>query len=286
MDLRLMTGLSLRLMSDGLLVACGTLALPTPKVRTIAELEPVLASRADCEVPIPLGGSHVDSRVYFMYRGVALPEHQELFGRHGLRYDITVLRPGYVAEVPSEAARECVKTYGHYHPREAGSDIAYPEVYEVLYGKAVFVLQTEDLRDVVLVRGESGDKILIPPGYGHVTVNVGTGWLVLGNLVSPNFDAIYEPYRRAGGAAVYLLRSLAAVDHAGRHVRVMANPSCGNMAPRWTSPRELGDLGLFRGRPLYTAFVQCPGDFEYLVRPSRHAGRLDVAAAALLRSAD
>jgi len=125
--------------------------------------------------------------LYYMFRGV------DIFDR--IRYDITAILPGTVG-------KEYIKTKGHYHPE------GYPEVYEVMNGKAFYLLQRsldfESVDDVILVEAGEGDIVVIPPYYGHVTVNRGEDILIMSNLVSTEFSSIYEPYERKKGAAYYI----------------------------------------------------------------------------------
>ncbi len=61
-------------------------------------------------------------------------------------------------------------------------------LYEVLEGLAHFLLQTNALDDVVLIEARKGDIIVIPPGYGHVTINPRLDeTLIMANLVSTAF---------------------------------------------------------------------------------------------------
>jgi len=131
--------------------------------------------------------------MYFMYRNV--------FKKDGMRFDITMIPPMVVAG-------ECAKTHGHYHPRSEDG-LAYPEVYQVLNGKAVFMLQKKNRNgsvDVSIVSAKARDVVLIPSGYGHVTVNSGDDTLVLANLVYDMFEPMYHEYDENRGAAYYYTR--------------------------------------------------------------------------------
>jgi len=55
----------------------------------------------------------------------------------------------------------------------------------------------------VLVKAGAGDVVVIPPGFGHVTINPGNADLVMANLVSTAFSSDYAPYAAMGGAACY-----------------------------------------------------------------------------------
>ncbi|MEM4347975.1 MAG: glucose-6-phosphate isomerase family protein [Candidatus Anstonellaceae archaeon] len=155
-------------------------------VRTFAQMLPVLANPERVSM-------EPDSPLYFMYRAV------RKFGH--LRYDITRI-------LPCDLGGEYNKTFGHTHPKSP-SGTPWSEAYEVLDGKAHFLLQKVSglgVQDAVLVSAKKGEKILIPPGYGHVTINPGSEPLVLANLVSDQFEADYSIFAQMRGACFYELR--------------------------------------------------------------------------------
>jgi glucose-6-phosphate isomerase len=162
--------------------------LPPPRVRTIEEIRGVLMEPA-CECREPL---------YFMYRDLSKSRDDGRWLREeGLRYDVTV--------IPARTlCGEYVKTKGHHHP-ENGKGVPYPEIYEVLEGEAHYLVQTRSADDVRLIRAGPGDRVLVPPGYGHVTINPGESTLVMANIVSTRFESDYSMYERLGGAAYFEL---------------------------------------------------------------------------------
>ena len=130
--------------------------LPEPSVRTLNDMRCVLANP----------GQPGSMPLYYMYRDLALTAGDRAYLREqNVRFDITVIPPGTVGG-------EYVKTKGHYHPLNP-SGIGYPELYQVLAGEALYLLQRSDLGDIVAVAAKAGEFVLIPPGYGHVTVNAG-----------------------------------------------------------------------------------------------------------------
>lgn len=163
------------------------LPLNNPDIRSGAEIQSVLAD-PDCICDGPL---------YEMYRGVCRNDaDQQWLASHKIRYDVTRIPPRTLC-------REWVKTKGHYHPISPDG-LPYPEIYEVLEGAAYYLLQTRDLSDIVIARAEKGDLILIPPGYGHVTINPTNETLTMANLVSSAFSSDYLPYEKMRGGAYYL----------------------------------------------------------------------------------
>jgi glucose-6-phosphate isomerase len=117
---------------------------------------------------------------------------------HRLRYDLTVIPP-------RDLCGELVKTKGHYHPKNAAG-IGFPEIYEVLEGTAHDLLQSCMLDDVVLIEADAGDLVIIPPDYGHITINPSQDQtLSMANIVSTAFESEYGEYEARHGAAWYEL---------------------------------------------------------------------------------
>lgn len=163
--------------------------LPVPSVRTIEDMRSVLADPS-CEGSAPL---------YFMYRDLAKSDtdRQWLYSQQ-LRYDITVIPP-------CSLCGEWVKTKGHYHPTNPAGT-GYPEVYEVLEGEAEYLLQSRRLEDVVMIPAHAGDVVVIPPDYGHISINPSSDkTLVMANIVSTAFESEYGEYETLHGAAYYAL---------------------------------------------------------------------------------
>jgi glucose-6-phosphate isomerase len=151
--------------------------------------------------------------------------------------------------------REWNKTLGHYHPI-AENNLSYPELYQVLYGKATFLLQkkvNDEIIDFVIAEVKEGEAFLIPPNYGHVTINSGNKILVMANLVSSNFQSLYEEYIRHKGAAYYLL-----VDGS-----LIPNPNYKKIVrPRFSNKR------FPISKDIYSDFLSCPSCFNFLNKPS------------------
>ncbi len=212
--------------------------------RTLGEIAPVLRG--------PMPDLPKTTILYRMYRSFVRPVDAALFKAKKIRHDLTIL-------ASLNLGREPNKTLGHYHP-PANKDLTYPEIYHVLYGEATYLLQREEggsITDFVSVNAKQGDALIIPPNYGHVTVNTGGGLLVMANLVSDSFSSLYKPYMGKGGAAYYLLRDGA----------LEPNPHYSKLpSPRSTRPNFMVS------KDLYSDFLSCPGCFAYLNQPQRLGG--------------
>ncbi|MCM8792824.1 MAG: glucose-6-phosphate isomerase [Candidatus Omnitrophica bacterium] len=166
-----------------------------PSTRTLEAIREVLYSP-------DIADEYPHRILYYMYRDVHKIVDESLIRKDGLRYDITVIPPGKIG-------REYTKTAGHYHPKISGTNYTYPEVYQVIKGEALYLLQhlnnKGEVDDVVVVKAKEGETVIIPPGYGHVTINAGRETLIMNNWVSNKFQSIYEPYKEKKGAAYYAL---------------------------------------------------------------------------------
>ncbi len=160
-------------------------------VRTAMNLKPVLAFPQSLEE---------DFDAYYMFRDVYYSrQDREKIREKELRYDITVIPPNNIGG-------EYIKTYGHYHP-EVEKGLSYTEIYEVLEGSALYLLQKEEndtVTDVVVVEASQGDKVVIPPNYGHVTINPSNKLLKMANWVHRDFSSDYKPFESRRGACYYL----------------------------------------------------------------------------------
>ncbi len=146
-----------------------------PDVRCLYDLRDVLFDKEWAQTA-------TDFDVYYMYRGVN--------EKDGLRYDITI--------IPFRMfGNEFPKTKGHYHPKE------YGEVYTVLQGEAIYLMQKEDLSDVYAVHAKEGGAVVIPPHYGHITINPGEEELIMANWVSPDFSSNYTPILEKKGGCYF-----------------------------------------------------------------------------------
>jgi glucose-6-phosphate isomerase len=165
--------------------------LPQPAVRTIEEMRSVLADPS-CTSGTPL---------YFMYRDLAKSDADwKWLHDHHLRYDITVIPSGTLCG-------EWVKTKGHYHPKNPAG-IGYPEIYEVIEGEAHYLLQSRTIDDVVMISASAGDLVIIPPEYGHISINPSPDTtLTMANIVSTAFKSEYDEYEKYHGAVYYEMTS-------------------------------------------------------------------------------
>lgn len=129
--------------------------------------------------------------------------------------NITVWEPGTVSG-------EYIKTYGHYHVGQLD------EHYEILFGEGVALLQKlktdengemipDEVEEFKAIVTKTGDRIYMPPSYGHLLVNTGTTYFATADDSPVNFGdqdpssfpghADYEPVKKMRGFAYYVVEN-------------------------------------------------------------------------------
>ncbi len=228
----------------------------SPVVRTVEEMKGVVFDKRF------LASANMDVELYYMFRDVSKDEEDaNKIKERGLRYDVTIIPPRTLGS-------EFVKTAGHYHPYLTGSKLTYPEMYEVLEGDAHYLLQKreeergiEKITDVVVVKAKKGDTVIIPPNYGHVTINPSEATLKMANWVARTFSSIYEPIRGRGGAAYFELTTGAFI----KNERYETVPGIRFLKP---SDTWLKELELDKCSEMYELLRE-PEKLDFLVNPDR-----------------
>lgn len=219
-----------------------------PAVRRLKEMKEVLARKSTAW----------PDELYYIYRGLRDSRDEFNIRKNKLRYDVTLIRPGRLGN-------EFMKTAGHYHWGD------YGELCEVLYGKAWCLLQKKNtknsriIEDVILVKAGLGDKIVIPPGYGHILINTGKTNLVIAHWVSSEFSPEYELYKTAGGAAYFVFE-----DNLGERFEI--NPYYQEVPKiRMAGPLEkIAKFGLNSAVPIYSLLRGHAEKLDFLNNPLQY----------------
>ncbi len=231
--------------------------------RELVDVEPDVRRRKEMEQVLFSPQADDLDELYYMYRGVARREDREGIRRRGLRYDVTAIRSGVLGE-------EYIKTAGHYHPLKPGTETAYPEVYEVLYGRGHYLLQRpsgeqiDEIDQIILIPAKPGDKVLIPPGFGHITINSGEDLLIMSNWVAGEFSSVYEPFRSLGGGGYFELKG-------EKGSEFVVNSRYRRVPPLHRAPViSFPALNLVTGLPIYRVYQNDPASLDYLVNPENY----------------
>ena len=196
-----------------------------------------------------------EAELYYMYRDLWKEGDRERILENDLRFDVTIIPP-------LQLGRELVKTAGHYHP-EAAPGVSYTEIYGVLEGIAHYLLQKRTARgieDVVLVEARPGDMALIPPNYGHITINPGDEPLKMANWVNREFESVYGDYKELGGGAYFELLDRKFEENPNyRHVPEL----------RRVGPSAVPELGIESGNDFYE-LIRKPENLLFLKQPQNY----------------
>ncbi len=242
LDLSKASGLPIKLTHENKLVFGKGMKRVTPDVRTREQMMPVLKNHPH----------KIPKELYYMYRDVCLKKDEKKIKLNKIRYDITIIPALTIGE-------EYNKTFGHYHPKVPGTATWYPEIYEVLHGRAHYLLQDENAEETLVYDARQGDKCLMLPGYGHVTINPGKETLVMANWVFPGFKSNYEPVELLKGFSWYETKSgfLKNRNYAQHGKIKLLYPKC------------FPKLGLAE-KPIYKEAMQNPKKFEWLCKPQKY----------------
>src|SRR5208337_836937 len=206
----------------------------TPDVRYLDQMNAVLYDKQFAKEADPR------LELYYMYRDVTKKNDRLTFEANELRFDITVMSE-------HQLGKEFNKTLGHVH-KAGPSGFSYPELYEVISGRAHYLLQQMhdgDPSRVVLVEAREGERVLIPPSWWHITINPSNEPLVMSDLIWRGVVADYGPIMRRNGVAYFEL-------HDGSFVRNASYERVPELSRARASP-ELAERTA-GNRSLYSSF--------------------------------
>ncbi|MDI6883313.1 MAG: glucose-6-phosphate isomerase family protein [Patescibacteria group bacterium] len=153
-----------------------------PIVRYLKEMKEVLYDKG-------LAEKFPRLELYYVFRKVAKIDD--------LRYDITLIPPRILG-------KEFVRTKGNRNWKN------FPELYRVLSGKAIFLLQKAKekiVEDVLAIKAKKGDWVMVPPKYAVVMINPSKKTLKTGNWVSQKNKNIYKELEKIGGMSYFYTKA-------------------------------------------------------------------------------
>ncbi|HOX21749.1 MAG TPA: glucose-6-phosphate isomerase family protein [Candidatus Paceibacterota bacterium] len=115
-----------------------------------------------------------------------------------LRYDLTLIQRKLLG-------RELPKTFGHYHLHQE------PELYEILSGSVNFLIQRYEVDPLIiseayLIEAQKGDRVIIPFGFGMVSINSNINEeALIGNWINNSTVNSYDFFQECRGACYYIL---------------------------------------------------------------------------------
>ncbi len=229
----------------------------TPDIRHLFDMKEIIFDQEWLE-------KQENIKLYYMYRGLgSTEEDKKKMASARLRYDITVIPP-------LTLGKEFNKTAGHYHS-DFVKGISYPEIYEVLSGEAYYLMQSiikdNSVNDAYFVRAVAGDKVIIPPNYGHFTINAGSENLVMANWVSLDCVSDYSKVKEKNGACYYAVLPTPNPSQEGNKINWLRNKNYQNIPKlRELKPTNFSELRLEKEKEMYY-LVNDPEKLDFLTHP-------------------
>jgi glucose-6-phosphate isomerase, archaeal len=192
--------------------------------------------------------------LYTIYMDIRVPGVADTLRANRLGYGAVVYNSGALG-------REALRSQGHVHSVAPDTGVGYSELYEFWHGRGLVYMQdsaTADVSDVIVVEAGPGDKVAIPPGWAHATVNVGEGPMAFGAVYALDAELLYDPLRRLQGTAHYVLAD----------GTLEPNPRYAKVPPaRRASAHLIPECGVLPGRPAMTGDLE---RLDFVSRPERY----------------
>ena len=124
---------------------------------------------------------------------------------------------------------------------------------------------------------EGGEKVRVPPGFGHVLVNPTDDAVITANWQPSANVSDYSSYEKHNGAAYYVVQSerLAASGKTSPQSNFVPNMNYKTL-PKLLEvrPRELPQFELRSALPVYFSGARDLSKLDFLVHPSKYADEL------------
>jgi glucose-6-phosphate isomerase len=189
-------------------------------------------------------------------------EHLENLRARNLLYGICLYASGRIG-------REPVRSQGHIHAASASCGCSTPELYEILHGTAYILMQKgADIRtkDAFAVRCSAGDKVLVPPGYAHCTINADpASHMVFGAWCVRDYGFDYRDVRGMGGLSYYPV-----INESGEIV-FEPNPSYPETRLIVKEPGAYTEFNIVAGIPIYSQYEADSTSFDFVTSPQKYA---------------
>ncbi|KAA6300844.1 MAG: Glucose-6-phosphate isomerase [Candidatus Ordinivivax streblomastigis] len=196
--------------------------------------------------------------VYAIMMDVGKKIHRELLNQLHLLYGVVTYAAGTLGKEP-------VRSQGHIHVRSTfANGYSTPEVYEIWQGKAIIYMQElggDNPGKCIAVYGNSGDVIIVPPGWVHATISAQPDSpLTFGAWCDRNYGFDYDEVRAHKGIAWFPI----VVDGEIQWIR---NENYQKSELQLTEARTYPEFSLEKGKPIYTQFEENKDKFLFVTRP-------------------
>ncbi|MTD41073.1 glucose-6-phosphate isomerase [Erwinia sp. CPCC 100877] len=223
---------------------------PIPEIRRLDQIRSSLRD-PDCDGP---------EEVYAIAMDVAQIQDREALEQHMLLFGVVTYAAGRLGEEP-------VRSQGHIHRISRHSGWSPPELYEIWQGKAIIYMQEyvgDDPGRCFAVMAGPGEKVLVPPGWGHATISACPDQpLTFGAWCDREYGFEYETIRARQGLAWYPLFQ-------ERKIIWQHNDAYLPGRLKVVTPRQYTEFGI-TSAPVYQQVVADPARYQFISRPGNVA---------------
>ncbi len=152
----------------------------------------------------------------------------------------------------------------------------------MIHGRLFLLIQSapqdwDRISEVYLIEAKRGEKVLVPSGFGHVSINPTEDVLVLSNWQPLGNQGIYEPYEMRNGGAYYVVESqrLTKTGTTTAEFEFVPNLNYKQLSPlKHRQTRDLPQFDLLSALPMYFTATRNLQTLDFLVNPENYLDEL------------
>lgn len=224
---------------------------PVPEIRTLDQIRASLRDPGCCG----------PQAVYAIAMDVARLQDRDELQKRMLLFGVVTYAAGQLGDEP-------VRSQGHVHRISQHSGWSPPELYEIWQGKAIIYMQEyveDDPGRCFAVIAGPGEKVLVPPGWGHATISASVDEpLTFGAWCDREYGFEYQAVRAHKGLAWYPLVQ-------DGHIVWQHNTHYLPGRLQVITPRRYSEFGI-TDDPIYRQFIDDPARFQFIAKPDKVAG--------------
>ncbi|MHA1345588.1 MAG: glucose-6-phosphate isomerase family protein [Candidatus Heimdallarchaeaceae archaeon] len=244
MDLRDILGLPIESNETTITFTDAEITFESLFIQNLAEFKSIL------ELDVDENGDELE--VYRTYEGIRKIQDKELW--NDITYSLVVLQSG-------QLNGNYFNTIGYYRSF-AENGYCYPEIFQLAEGYAEFLLQQprenhEQVKDVVVIRLQKYDILVVPPSYGVTIINPSDKKTIISRIRASDAEEIKEPFHNTKGGC-YSRFAERKWDYNPNYDEI-PNLRLGEPQNKWKS--------LKRGTPIYSSYAYNPRYFKTLIEP-------------------
>ena len=244
MDLRDILGLPIESNETTITFTDAEITFKSLFIQNLAEFKSIL------ELDVDENGDELE--VYRTYERIRKIQDKELW--NDITYSLVVLQSG-------QLNGNYFNTIGYYRSF-AENGYCYPEIFQLAEGYAEFLLQQprenhEQVKDVVVIRLQKYDILVVPPSYGVTIINPSDKKTIISRIRASDAEEIKEPFHNTKGGC-YSRFAERKWDYNPNYDEI-PNLRLGEPQNKWKS--------LKRGIPIYSSYAYNPRYFKTLIEP-------------------